>query len=169
MADIPICQPDGTDMDPATGDRIGARYRTLDPLLIIQTAQLLERRVAERFPEAGLRKVAAELVALARDLAASARELSYPIWWLRIVIGAVFLAGAAMFLLVGTILPLERLSTGGDVSEFVQGIEASLNTLILAGLGFLALIRTEERIKRQRVFRQLHGLRSLIHVIDMHS
>ena len=41
--------------------------------------------------------------------------------------------------------------------------------IILAILGFLALIRTEERIKRKRVFRQLHGLRSLIHVIDMHQ
>ena len=41
--------------------------------------------------------------------------------------------------------------------------------IILAVLGFLALIRTEERIKRKRVFRELHGLRSLIHVIDMHQ
>jgi hypothetical protein len=51
----------------------------------------------------------------------------------------------------------------------VQGIEASLNTIILAGLGLLALTRSEARIKRMRVLRELHGLRSVIHVIDMHQ
>ena len=51
----------------------------------------------------------------------------------------------------------------------VQGIEASINTLLLAGLGLLALFRAEQGIKRRRVFRELHGLRSLIHVIDMHQ
>ena len=30
-------------------------------------------------------------------------------------------------------------------------------------------MRAEERIKRWRVFRELHSLRSLIHVIDMHQ
>ena len=53
--------------------------------------------------------------------------------------------------------------------QSVQGIEASINTMLLAVLGLLALIRAEERIKRKRVFRELHGLRSLIHVIDMHQ
>ena len=37
------------------------RYRTLDPQLIIETAERLEGRIGERFPEAGLRGVAAEL------------------------------------------------------------------------------------------------------------
>jgi hypothetical protein len=63
----------------------------------------------------------------------------------------------------------DRISGNDNVVESVQGIEASLNTIILASLGFLALVRTEERIKRKQVFKQLHGLRSLIHVIDMHQ
>ncbi|TIT26665.1 MAG: hypothetical protein E5W76_34215, partial [Mesorhizobium sp.] len=73
------------------------------------------------------------------------------------------------FVFVGTILPFDRLSRTSDAVQSVQGIEASLNMFILAIVGFLALIRTEERIKRKQVFRQLHGLRSLIHVIDMHQ
>ncbi|AZO10388.1 MULTISPECIES: hypothetical protein [unclassified Mesorhizobium] len=145
------------------------RYRTLDPKLIIETAERLAERVGERFPEAGLRGVAGELVSLSRDLAEAARELGAPIWWLRGVIAAAFIAGAAMFLFVGTILPLDRISGTEDAVQSVQGIEATINTVILAVLGFLALIRTEERIKRKRVFRALHGLRSLIHVIDMHQ
>ncbi|MBX3578310.1 MAG: hypothetical protein KF723_13975 [Rhizobiaceae bacterium] len=153
-----------------TRKTVSRRYRTLDPDLIIATARTLEQRVFQRFPESGLRGVSTELVALARDLARSSKALEAPIWWVRIMVGAAFLLGAAMFLFVGTVLPLDRLSgDGGGVSEFVQGIEASLNTFLLAGLGFVALVRAEERIKRRRVFKELHSLRSLIHVIDMHQ
>ncbi len=144
-------------------------YRRLDPTLIIETARLLMERVADRFPESGLRKVCAELVVLAHDVEIAAHELAKPIWWLRILVGLAVLAGASFFLLVGTILPLDRITGGEDMLQSVQGIEASINTVILAGLGLLALVRAETNIKRQRVFRQLHGLRSLIHVIDMHQ
>lgn len=144
-------------------------YRTLDPARIIETAKRLQLRIGDRFPESSLRGVADELVSLAQDLAVEAEKLKAPIWWLRIVLGLVFMAGASVFLFVGTILPIDRISGGGNMVESVQGIEASLNTVILAVLGVLALVRTEERIKRKQVFRQLHGLRSLIHVIDMHQ
>ncbi|CCV03900.1 conserved hypothetical protein [Mesorhizobium metallidurans STM 2683] len=145
------------------------RYRTLDSKLIIETAERLEERVTERFPEAGLRGVAAELVSLSRDLARSAKALEAPIWWLRAVIAAAIVIGALMFLFVGTILPLGRISGTHDAIQSVQGIESSVNMILLAALGFLTLVRSEERIKRKRVFRELHGLRSLIHVIDMHQ
>ncbi len=144
-------------------------YRTLDPKLIIETAERLEQRVADRFPDSGLRKIGHELVSLASDIREAAAELEKPIWWLRILVGLVFIGGASMFLFVGTILPLDRFTDSSDVVDSVQGIEASLNTIILAGLGLLTLVRAEMTIKRHRVFRQLHGLRSLIHVIDMHQ
>ncbi len=147
--------------------RPGHRYRRLDPTLIIRTAEQLERRVGERFPDSGLRRVTVELVQLANDIAASAKALEAPIWWARILIGLAIATGAAMFVFVGTILSFDRISTGAF--DFVQGVEASINTLLLAGIGFLALARSEERIKRKRVFADLHALRSLIHVIDMHQ
>ena len=154
-------------MHGADADRSGMRYRRLDPEQIIGTAAKLEQRVRERFPEAGLRNVASELVLLSCDLARSAEALQAPIWWVRILIGLAVAAGAAVFLFVGTILSFDRIETGAF--DFVQGIEASLNTLLLAALGFLALARSEERIKRKRVFVQLHTLRSMIHVVDMHQ
>lgn len=154
-------------MTAADADNRNRRYRRLDPEQIIRTAAKLEQRVGERFPEAGLRNVATELVSLARDLAQSAQALQAPIWWVRVLIGLTVAAGAAVFLFVGTILSFDRISTGAF--DFVQGIEASLNTLLLAALGFLALARSEERIKRKRVFVELHTLRSLIHVVDMHQ
>ncbi len=150
------------------GNQSETHYRTLDPEQIIDTAERLLERIAARFPESGLRKVAGELVSLSRDLSESAQRLAQPIWWLRVLTGAAIVAGAALFIFVGTILPFDRFS-GGDAAESVQGIEASINTLLLAGLGLVALFRAEQGIKRRRVFGELHGLRSLIHVIDMHQ
>jgi hypothetical protein len=155
-------------MTTANGDTGERHYRTLDPQQIIATAERLEERIAARFPEAGLRRVAAELVSLSSDLAATAKKLERPIWPLRMATAAAVIAGASVFIFVGTILPFERFAEGG-AAESVQGIEASINTLLLAGLGLLGLLRAEETIKRKRVFRELHGLRSLIHVIDMHQ
>jgi hypothetical protein len=146
----------------------GHRYRRLDPRLIIETAEKLDQRIAERFPESGLRRVAAELVTLSNDVATAAKALEAPIWWVRILIGLAILAGASMFIFIGTIFSFNRISSD-EAFDFVQGLEASINTILLAGLGFLALARSEERLKRTRVFRELHSLRSLIHVIDMHQ
>jgi hypothetical protein len=167
MGSAPTARQGPSEVSSTGAGKSGMRYRRLDPQQIIATASKLEQRVGERFPESGLRMVASELVALARDLSASAHALQGPIWWVRILIGLAIVAGAAVFLFVGTILSFDRISTGAF--DFVQGIEASLNTLLLAGLGFLALARSEERIKRKRVFIELHTLRSLIHVIDMHQ
>jgi hypothetical protein len=144
------------------------QYRTLDPACIIDTAERLQERVEARFPQSGLRGVSAELVSLSRDLAQSARLLERPIWWLRAVTAAAVIAGATLFIFVGTILPFDRFVEGG-AAQSVQGIEASINTLLLAGFGLLGLLRAEQGIKRKRVFRDLHSLRSLIHVIDMHQ
>lgn len=142
-------------------------YRTLDPEKIAATAQSLEARIGDRFPNSGLASVASELVVMSRDLAAAAERLARPIWWLRVFTWSVIILGAGMFIFVGSILSFDRISTGAF--DFVQGVEATLNTLILGGVGFLALNSVEQRLKRKQIFKELHGLRSLIHVIDMHQ
>lgn len=146
----------------------GGSVRTLDPERIIATAEKLALRIGERFPGSGLSHVAQDFVALARDLSLTAQALKGPIWPVRALIAVAIAAGAGIFLFVGTVVRFDRL--GADAAfDLVQGIEASINTVILAGLGLVTLITTEERIKRKRVFRALHGLRSLIHVVDMHQ
>jgi len=142
-------------------------FRSLDPDKILTTAERLQRRIVERFPTRGLAEVAGEVVALAQTVRKEVAVLSPPIWWLRALIGAGVLSGAAVFLWVGSIISLNQV--GQDAVGSVQSIEAAINTLILAGLGLVALIRVEARVKRQRVARGLHQLRSVIHVIDMHQ
>ena len=142
-------------------------FRSLDPEKILATTTLLERRIAERFPDRGLRRVAAEVVALAAAVMSDVKGLSPPIWWLRALIALVVLAGAAIFLWVGSIVPLNQVGRAAIGS--VEGVEAAINTILLAALGLVALTRLEARVKRQRVARGLHALRSVIHVIDMHQ
>ena len=142
-------------------------FRSLDPAKILATAERLERRVAERFPDRGLTQVAGEVVALSRTVQKEVHQLQPPLWWLRGLVALVVAAGAAVFLWVGSILPLSQV--GRDAIGSVQSFEAVINTLLLAGLGLVALVRLEARVKRQRVARGLHGLRSIIHVIDMHQ
>jgi hypothetical protein len=149
----------------AIGEKV--LYRTIDAERVIATAVLLEARITDRFPESGLRKVSVELIALGRDIAREARALEAPIRWLRILTIVTILIGVSIIAFVMTILSFDRIDTGAF--DFVQGIEATLNTILLVGLGMLTLTQMQIRLKRRKVFDGLHALRSMIHVIDMHQ
>lgn len=142
-------------------------YRKLDPSQIALTAETLEARIADRFPTSGLRMVAADLSALSRETGARAAALQAPLIWLRVLIIVGIVLGTLIFVYIGTVVPFQRLSVNSLQS--VESVEAALNTLILAGIGFFTLTTFEARLKRRRVLRELHALRSLIHVIDMHQ
>jgi hypothetical protein len=142
-------------------------FRSLDPQTILTTTERLERRIVERFPDRGLAQVAREVASLARKVEREVGALAPPIWGLRLLVAAIVLSGAAMFLWVGSIIPLHQV--GREAIGSVEGVEAAINTVLLAVLGLVALVRLEARIKRQRVARGLHELRSVIHVIDMHQ
>ena len=142
-------------------------FRSLDPQKILTTTERLERRIVERFPDRGLAHVAREVASLARKVEREVGALAPPIWGLRLLVAAIVLSGAAMFLWVGSIIPLHQV--GREAIGSVEGVEAAINTVLLAVLGLVALVRLEARIKRQRVARGLHELRSVIHVIDMHQ
>ncbi|GHC45498.1 hypothetical protein [Neogemmobacter tilapiae] len=142
-------------------------YTQLDPDRILATAVTLRRRVASRFPERGLAKVAQEIVTLSHQTIDESRDLTPPLWWLRALIALIILGGAFLFLSVGSVISLNQLGTSAIQS--VESIEAAINTALLASLGLAALIQLESRIKRRRVGRGLHRLRAVIHVIDMHQ
>ena len=142
------------------------RYRTLDPKLIIDTAERLEERVAERFPRpgcAGFRpnwcrcratspkrrrsnRLSGGCAAPASRRLSPARRFSF----------------SSARSCRSSISRGRRRAVGSRHRSLAQHADAWR-------LGLLGLIRAEEGIKRKRVFRDLHGLRSLIHVIDMHQ
>ncbi len=148
----------------------GGRYRHLDAQNILATIDKLEMRVADRFPDSGLRRVVLEFRALSEQSARLAERLGRAILPVRILVG---LAVVAMFFLIWQVMSLflSRLSPDvvWRVSELVQASESFINELIFIGLALYFLTSVETRLKRQAALRALHQLRSIAHVVDMHQ
>lgn len=143
------------------------RYRTLDPDRIIDTLGKLERRIAERFPGSGLLQVCGELNDIAGESKARVKSATEPNVALRIGIGAVLLAGLALLAYVGGIIEVKR--DAENLFGVLEGIDAGVNILVLMGAGAFFLATIESRLHRQRALDDLHELRSIVHVIDMHQ
>jgi len=141
-------------------------YQSLDPVRIIETLERLKARVEERFPESGLSRVCAELTGTARHTARRAADIAAHNWPLRIGVGALITAGALAIFGALRFLHLERVETDIDL---VQSLEAAVNLLILFGAATWFLVGLDDRLKRQRALDQLHTLRSIAHVVDMHQ
>src|SRR3954468_2933617 len=102
-----------------------SQYRLLDRTQIDQTLRRLSDRIAERFPEAGLRKVATELVAISEESFDCVSYLERPNWPIRI--GVVATIGA-MIAVVTVAVSSFRISGRVDrLSELVQMIDAAKN------------------------------------------
>lgn len=143
-------------------------YRELVPGRIVETAEHLHRRVNERFPNSGLGKVAAELVAVTREAGAMPQWLAKPNRWLRAaVIGCVALLIAVP---AGVFFSVDwRVAFFSSLSDFFQGLESAINDVVFVGIAIYFLVRWEDRLKRSRVLKGLHQLRSMAHIIDMHQ
>ena len=142
-------------------------FRRLDPAKIVQTLGRLEGRISERFPDAGLAKVCADLTAIARQCSVQAELIARPNLALRGASAAVLVLGA---IVLGYVLTL--IEVRGETETLfgvLQGIEAFMNTLVIVGAAVIFLATLEGRWKRHRALEDLHKLRSIIHVIDMHQ
>ena len=142
-------------------------YRTLDSEKIVATIDALEARITARFPTSGLARVCAELGQVARANTARAARLEEPNWWLRV--GTALVVAIAIVLLgwIGWLLRTREQSN--DLFNTLQGIDAGVNLLVLMGATLFFLVSLEARQKRRRALADLHELRSIIHVIDMHQ
>jgi len=143
-------------------------FRGLDPEKLIATADTLHHRIAERFPDSGLSRLALELHETSRRTAAIARRLAAPIRWLRALV--VLCSGLAVAAFVGSLLFLQGTpKLFASVAEFFQGLDAFISELVFVGVALVFLFTVENRIKRSRALKSLYLLRSLAHIIDMHQ
>ena len=146
-----------------------ARYSELNPQLLLDTIEKLERRIEERFPHSALRQVSHELRDLAGEISESVPLLGRPMWPLRI--GTALLVAAIGYVLVriaaGSLAPLSANVAG--ISDLLQGLEAAVNVIILLVLGIVFLVSLELRLKRHRTLASLHRVRSFVHIVDMHQ
>ncbi len=140
---------------------------TLDPEKVVETAETLQRRIRERFPERHLPGFASEVVETARQAVERTAWIRKPILPLRV---GVWLFVTALLLLGGISFreSLFQLSAS-DIDLSVQTFEALLSSLVFAGAAVIFLLTLEHRVKRKRALRALHELRGLAHVIDMHQ
>ncbi|MBI3195582.1 MAG: hypothetical protein HYZ34_14115 [Ignavibacteriae bacterium] len=142
-------------------------YLQLNPNKIIETAENLHRRIAERFPTSGLENVANEVVTLSRQSAKRAKDITRPMPVFRIC--AVLFIGIFIYTIIRVLLHLDFAPVANSLSDLLLALDASIELLVFSGGGVVFLVTFETRIKRRRVLKALHELRSLAHVIDMHQ
>ncbi len=143
------------------------RYRQLDGEAIISTSARLEERIASRLPGANLRLVCAEVTQLAERACQRAEDIARPHLMLRVAIFAVIAVFLGLIAL--GIMQLRWDEAPLRSMEAVTWLESAVNQMVFAGIAIAFLLTWETRIKRRRVLKALHRIRSVAHVIDMHQ
>ncbi|MBB3090753.1 hypothetical protein [Nocardioides albus] len=142
----------------------------LESEMVLRTVETLHGRIAARFPDRGLVKVAEELAGLIRESAGVGDLLRRRLLWTRAVSRMLILVVLALAL--GAIIWGITTALGDDTLTGVQWlplVESTVNDLIFAAVAIFFLYTIPERLLRSRALRLLHRLRSLAHIIDMHQ
>ena len=142
-------------------------YRSLNSEKIVDTIEILRRRIDERFPDSGLGKVCRELLTIARESQERSAWIARPHKTLRVITWLVLILMVSGLAVILTSAAWPR--GGFELVGLVQGLEAAINITILLGAAALFLATVEVRIKRKRALKAIHELRALAHVIDMHQ
>lgn len=143
-------------------------YSQLDLKHILRTLATLQSRIGERFPESGLAKVAAELYHIGEETGPILERAARPHWPLRVAISLVTFGVAA--LAVALVWYFGSLSFEVDgVGDMLQALESAAQDLIFFSVALYFLFTLESRVKRRVALRELHRLRSIVHIVDMHQ
>ncbi len=146
------------------------RYQRLDALRVMATTERLQRRVTARFPGRGLTQVADELVKVvgqASDSVPNARQRLR-----RIRVGSrVISVLVVVITIVALVLTLRDAVINGleHSFEWLPLIESTVNDIVFAALAVFFLYALPNRMERSYLLGQLHKLRSLAHIVDMHQ
>ena len=148
----------------------GTGFERLDAAPVREMVGQLEQRIATRFPARGLRRVAADLVQMADEVAANALETQRRLRLVQTIARVSIALVVAATALVLAIALKDALQHGGLASfEWVPLIESIINDLVFAAIAVFFLYALPGRMARERLLTQLHRLRSLAHIVDMHQ
>lgn len=142
-------------------------YRSLNADRIEATIETLQKRIDERFPNRGLSKLCTQLLEIAREDKRNLSWVARPNIWLRTGVAIAIAFGAAGLIWFAT--SLRSMQVDGEISNVLQGVDAAVNTVALSGAASWFLLNLESRWRRRAVLRDLHELRSIAHVVDMHQ
>ena len=145
-------------------------YSELKLDLVLRTLVTLRSRIAERFPDSGLSRVADELQQTGEDIGPVLDKLRHPNRLLR---AGIALGVALIVVLVGGVIwlilqPSVSREISG-VSGVLQTIESAAQDLVFLSIAVYFLLTLETRINRRISLRTLHRLRSIVHIVDMHQ
>ena len=154
---------------PAAHATLPPMARTLQSAQVIATLERLHARIAERFPDAGLTGVAADLVKAAHEHTARARRIGRPYYLVRLLVFAVLAASVLAQVWAAGLIAWDQLPIRADAVTLTQGLESAVNLLILMAAALWFLVTLEERLKRKAVLEDMHELRSFANVVDMHQ
>ena len=144
-------------------------YRSLNADRIEATLELLHQRIQERFPNRGLANLCGQLLDVAREDKRKLAWVAQPNIWLRTGVGVAIAVGAVTLIAFAFGLTIMGLEVGKEVSNVLQGVDAAVNTIALSGAASWFLLNLESRWRRRTVLADLHELRSIAHVVDMHQ
>jgi hypothetical protein len=141
-------------------------FRHLDADRLIETAERLAKRVAERFPTSGLTRVADRMVEVTRWAVSTSESIQRPNWPLRVglVLVGALIVGMAVF--AGVVELGNAPSPGAKALEFMR---ATQGAVVYFGVVFFFFWSLEARFKRGKAVKAVHELRALAHIIDMHQ
>ena len=127
-----------------------AGYQRLEAARVLATIERLQRRIAARFPERGLCRVAGELVTVAAQVADSASSSRLRLRRIRVlsrVLSVVILVAT----LVALLLALGDALTNGPARSFewLPLIETAINDLVYAAIAIFFLWSFPERLAAQ--------------------
>jgi hypothetical protein len=144
--------------------------QTLDEREIIKQIEILRNRIAERFPTRELLRTAANLLDVSRVSAKEAASLRDRYWGLRLISMIVIGGGVCLFYKLFYVF-YDKVNVGGAIPlpDLAQGLEATLNIMLICGIILLFFWQWEKRAKRRKALNGLYQLRAIAHVVDMHQ
>jgi len=132
---------------------------------VISTIATLENRIADRFPNSGLRSTCADFLNIAKKSEANIDWLIKPNLPLRIFSYLIIALGIGG--IVYSISYVEFKLEDTTITNVIALSEAVFNDIILLGAAIFFLIGMESKLNRKRSLEMLNELRVTAHVIDM--
>jgi hypothetical protein len=149
-----------------------AAFDRLDGRQLATRLERLEADISASFPDRGLVKVTHRMVEVAREAENGVAEATRPNLGLRfllvVLVGAIIAAPVALAGYAGfRLAPVNGMTV--TFVDLLQAVDGLFNVVFLGLAGVVFVTTIEERIKRRRALSELHRIRSLTHVIDMHQ
>lgn len=142
-------------------------YKELKIEKVLKTIHKLNKRIDERIPNSSLSRVCSGLYETAQSAQVRITDLLKPNKLIRI--GVISVITIFISVLIYTFSVLEWQFSKPNITDIIQITEALINDVVLVSAALFFLVTIEQRMKRRDILKELHLLRSIAHVIDMHQ